>query len=470
MPAAAPARSPRSSCGSGRPGPRTRGPRHTPRGRRRARCSVAAPPAAARAPGRARARPARRPSARPCRSRRPYAPRRTAAARAAARRRPPRSRRPRRPAGRARPRRPAATRPPARRPRSPARRSGDQVWAAAPDELERIEHEHRPERAPARVVPTSRSVLIDDATAGPSHSSSAGTASPADFPDWGGPKATSAWRCSARAAVRGGDRAPAPGCHARPRAGDRQAAARAARPARAARRGGTDRRVHPARRAADTPRSARRRAARARRRSRAARAAAPRAGDGHAPRRVAELRGSRASTPEQLRGPDPAASRARTAPRRGRPTANQRRTTASTPVAASDAHRRSPPCGASAARLIAAAASTRHPGVGVGQRRLEPRAVVLDHERAPADPPQRLTGRQHRDQPASVCESPSSVTGELDLALVLVVDDPRRGIRDQPLGDPRRARPASPAACRSASLCSTTRFITPNWRASLKFD
>jgi transposase len=28
--------------------------------------------------------------------------------------------------------------------------------------------------------------------------------------------------------------------------------------------------------------------------------------------------------------------------------------------------------------------------------------------------------------------------------------------------------PASPAAWRSASLCSTTRFITPNWRASLK--
>ena len=46
-------------------------------------------------------------------------------------------------------------------------------------------------------VHASRSVLIDEATAGPSHSSRAGTASPADLPDWGGPNATSAWRCSA---------------------------------------------------------------------------------------------------------------------------------------------------------------------------------------------------------------------------------------------------------------------------------
>ncbi len=39
--------------------------------------------------------------------------------------------------------------------------------------------------------------MIEDATAGPSHSSSAGTASPADLPDCGGPNATSACRCSA---------------------------------------------------------------------------------------------------------------------------------------------------------------------------------------------------------------------------------------------------------------------------------
>ena len=38
---------------------------------------------------------------------------------------------------------------------------------------------------------------LEQATAGPFHSSSAGMAIPADLPDWGGPNATSACRCSA---------------------------------------------------------------------------------------------------------------------------------------------------------------------------------------------------------------------------------------------------------------------------------
>ena len=47
-------------------------------------------------------------------------------------------------------------------------------------------------------VVSSRSVLIDEASTGPFHSSSAGTARPADLPDCGGPNATSACRRSAR--------------------------------------------------------------------------------------------------------------------------------------------------------------------------------------------------------------------------------------------------------------------------------
>ena len=75
-----------------------------------------------------------------------------------------------------------------------------------------------PERSRRRAsVAASRSVLIEDATAGPGHSSSAGTASPADLPDCGGPNATSAWRCSA--------------CSSRPRW--RPSASRAGAPSRA---------------------------------------------------------------------------------------------------------------------------------------------------------------------------------------------------------------------------------------------
>src|SRR5205807_751895 len=80
-------------------------------------------------------------------------------------------------------------------------------------------------------------------------------------------------------------------------------------------------------------------------------------------------------------------------------------------------------------------------GVGVGEPSLRPRPVVLDHERAAADLPQGLTGGEHRDQTRLVLRQAEQRPRDLDLALVLVVDDPGGGVGDQPFGDPRGARP-----------------------------
>jgi len=73
-----------------------------------------------------------------------------------------------------------------------------EVWLVAPDSLNGSNTSTSPISPRRASVAPSRSVLIDDATAGPCHSSRAGMAKPADLPDCGGPKATSAWRSSAR--------------------------------------------------------------------------------------------------------------------------------------------------------------------------------------------------------------------------------------------------------------------------------
>ena len=58
---------------------------------------------------------------------------------------------------------------------------------------------------------------------------------------------------------------------------------------------------------------------------------------------------------------------------------------------------RSPPSGASSSARQPSIAEP-HARVGVGQLRFQRRAVVLDDERPRADPPQRLSRREHRDQ------------------------------------------------------------------------
>ena len=78
---------------------------------------------------------------------------------------------------------------------------GDQVCDCSPANPNGSNTNTVPSRRRRAAVTASRSVLIDEATTGPCHSSSAGTARPADFPDWGGPKATSAWRCSAHSSL-----------------------------------------------------------------------------------------------------------------------------------------------------------------------------------------------------------------------------------------------------------------------------
>ena len=177
--------------------PRTPAARRRPRGRPRAARGRGPTRSAGRSSRRARGCPDRMPSARPrpsrARSRRP----RTAAAPAAARRRPPRSRRPRRRAGRARRRRPAATRTRARRPRCGRRAAATTCAIRRPASPNGSNTNTGPSARRRSTVHASRSVLIEEAIAGPSHSSSAGTARPADLPDCGGPKATSAWRSSA---------------------------------------------------------------------------------------------------------------------------------------------------------------------------------------------------------------------------------------------------------------------------------
>ena len=77
-------------------------------------------------------------------------------------------------------------------PASTAPRSGDHVCPGVPDSSNGSNTNTGPSARRRASVHASRSVLIEEATAGPSHSSSAGTASPADLPDCGGPKATSA--------------------------------------------------------------------------------------------------------------------------------------------------------------------------------------------------------------------------------------------------------------------------------------
>ena len=64
---------------------------------------------------------------------------------------------------------------------------------------------------------------------------------------------------------------------------------------------------------------------------------------------------------------------------------------------------------------------------------------MLDDERSGADAPQSLTGRKHRDEPRLALGQSQERSRERDLTLVLVVDDPRRGVGNQALGDARRA-------------------------------
>ncbi len=75
--------------------------------------------------------------------------------------------------------------------------NGDQVCERAPERPNGSNTNTSPSARRRAIVARSRSVLIELATAGPAHSSSAGIAMPADLPDCGGPNATSAWRCSA---------------------------------------------------------------------------------------------------------------------------------------------------------------------------------------------------------------------------------------------------------------------------------
>src|SRR5947209_8834610 len=95
------------------------------------------------------------------------------------------------------------------------------------------------------------------------------------------------------------------------------------------------------------------------------------------------------------RPPAPAASRFRTARRQRRPTATAAppgRTRSRSPPAS---RRRRARRGSSPGAL---GAREPHAGVGVGELRLQTRAVVLDDERARAHPPQRPTSRPHPDQ------------------------------------------------------------------------
>ena len=185
----------------------------------------------------------RRPARRPCHDlldrRRPSVPPRTAAVPAAARRRSPRSPHPRRRADRVHPPPPAAKRPRARHPRFRLRATVTTCGRGTPESSKGSNTNASPSWRRRAKVAASRSVLIDEATAGPCHSSSAGIASPADFPDCGGPNATSACRCSARSRrpplVSQGQPARWPAGPATPRlTQDRQLAPR--RPARAAHR------------------------------------------------------------------------------------------------------------------------------------------------------------------------------------------------------------------------------------------
>jgi hypothetical protein len=60
-------------------------------------------------------------------------------------------------------------------------RSGDQLAVRAGDRPNGSKTITAPVRSRRRIVAASRSVLVEEATAGPSHSSSAGIASPADL-------------------------------------------------------------------------------------------------------------------------------------------------------------------------------------------------------------------------------------------------------------------------------------------------
>src|SRR5579884_2264312 len=87
-----------------------------------------------------------------------------------------------------------------------------------------------------------------------------------------------------------------------------------------------------------------------------------------------------------------------------------------------------------------------HPGVGIGQRSLHPRAVVLDHERARADLPQRLSPLQlSYDFGLAIGETEGALACR-DVPRRLAVDDPGCAVGQQSARGGVTSRPLIPRA------------------------
>ena len=216
--------------------------------------------------------------------------------------------------------------------------------------------------------------------------------------------------------------------------------------------------------------SARRRRGRANRRApcRAATATAPRsAGDEQREcpidtgrRRAARPRGARpgacrVSEPRQAAGPPP--RRSGPAPTRGHPRPNNSPATPPQSQTAIPTRGRDAITARRSRRRTAGDPGrpfsppplrrSAHPGVGVGQPRLD--RTIADAETTndrfpPARAPVRATAVESSSRLAA--RQAEQRSRQLHLALVLVVDDPRRGVGDRPSAIRAAREPASPAA------------------------
>ncbi len=285
--------------------------------------------------------------------------------------------------------------------------------------LGRVEDHHLAESpGGARAVVSSRSLLIEVASTGPCHSSSAGIARPVVL---------------------------------RPRSVRRRRLAPGASSARSVLSAGATRPAAPGWRPSDQP-------------ARACGARATTAGR-RAGRACARQRAPRSRPCAGCAGAQPPCGESLAS--RAGATAEDASTAPSEPPAESG--RAPPQPDRRAAASARARAALDHPRVGVDQLALDRREPVLDEEGAPPDHPERLAAPQRREQLGLGRAQAEQLAQPLELVGRLGVDHLAcRRRRSAPRRSAPRASPPRPAAPRSERRCRTMMFCTPLRAAELE--